>query len=422
MSADAKSTQSGVPYERGEIISSSSDDLTKLAEAWRHVRARYATSNGDDVHLLSGLDRALHIDIEQLALLDDELASALLGDELRELGLDHLGGNPEHHDIFVVNRTTAGLLLMAELLLGPNDTAIGVSPSYSHPAVARAVGRTGARFIDVQGLAGLRKALAEVKQVDIVWVTRLAVSYEILAQRELEQIIELARARGARVLVDDAGGARVGPAIFGQPKLLELGVDVGVTGLDKYGTTGPRVGLMGGDKALIAQIRTRAYEMGVEARQMLFPAIAQSLRQYRPERVRELVETTKTIGIAIGKRISANRLLETPVSVQLRGEDILELAMERAGLEHQPCVPFEATAALAMLMLRDYGIVSVHFAGVPPGTSALLIKFISPEALQKLGGAEQFAEAVDRSLDSLAELMQQPLALKALILGEAAAQ
>ena len=417
MSVDPTASGPGVPYARGDIIGSSADDLTKLAEAWRHVRSRWAQGGGDDVHLLSGLDRAMHIEADDLGMLDDELASALLGDELRELGLEHLGGDPDKHDIFVCNRTTAGLLVMAELALGQGDVVIGISPRYSHPAVARAVARTGARFVEAQGLNGLREALAAEGKVDVLWVTRLAVSYEILDQGDLEEAISMARARGARVLVDDAGGARVGPAIFDQPKMLELGVDAGVTGLDKYGTTGPRVGLIGGDKAFVAQIRTRAYEMGLEARQMLFPAITRSLRQYRPERVRELVETTRSIGVALATRISANRILETPVSVHLRGEDILEMAMERASLEVAPCVPFEATAGLAMLMLRDHGIVSVHFAGVPPGTSALLIKFIPPEALAKLGGPERFAQAVDESLDKLAELMARPEDLKTLVLG-----
>ena len=51
-----------------------------------------------------------------------------------------------------------------------------------------------------------------------------------------------------RVYVDDAGGARVGPAIFDQPRTLQLGVDVVATGLDKYGTVGPRLGVMAGEK------------------------------------------------------------------------------------------------------------------------------------------------------------------------------
>ena len=94
-------------------------------------------------------------------------------------------------------------------------------------------------------------------------MTRLAVTYEILPIDDLRTIVRLAHDRGALVYVDDAGGARVGPAVFDQPRTLQLGVDVVATGLDKYGTVGPRLGVLAGDKALVARIRGRAYEMGM---------------------------------------------------------------------------------------------------------------------------------------------------------------
>jgi L-seryl-tRNA(Ser) seleniumtransferase len=78
-------------------------------------------------------------------------------------------------------------------------------------------------------------------------------------------------------------------------------------------------------------------------------------------------------------------------------------------------VPYEATAGLAMHMLRDYGIVSVHFAGVPPGTAALMVKFLPPEILERLGGPAAYAEAVDKSLDALAETLKTEGALEKLI-------
>ena len=49
MSVDPTASGPGVPYARGDIIGSSADDLTKLAEAWRHVRSRWAQGGGDDV-------------------------------------------------------------------------------------------------------------------------------------------------------------------------------------------------------------------------------------------------------------------------------------------------------------------------------------------------------------------------------------
>lgn len=86
-----------------------------------------------------------------------------------------------------------------------------------------------------------------------------------------------ARDRKVPVYVDDAGGARVGPAVFHQPKTLEMGVDVAATGLDKYGTMGPRLGALAGEKSLVSRIRARAFECGLEARPLLYPAAVRSL-------------------------------------------------------------------------------------------------------------------------------------------------
>ena len=74
------------------------------------------------------------------------------------------------------------------------------------------------------------------------------------------------------------------------------------------------------------------------------------------------------------------------------------------------------TAALAMLLLRDAGIFTVHFAGIPPGTSALLIKFLPPERLAELGGADAFARAVDDGISSLAALLHDPDQIRSLLL------
>jgi L-seryl-tRNA(Ser) seleniumtransferase len=248
-------------------------------------------------------------------------------------------------------------------------------------------------------------------------LTRLAVSYDALPADALARVVALARARRIPVYVDDAGGARVGPAVLGQPRMLELGVDVGATGLDKYGTVGPRLGLLAGETSLVAQIRARAFELGLEARPMLYPAVLRSLEQYAPERVRALVATTMTVAEALGARLG-NRVHRTPVTAQLRGEDILELAAERAGVTERTLVPIEATAALAMILLEDHGVLTVHFAGMPPGTSAMLFKFVPPETLARFGGAAALARAVDDGLDRLSSLIGSPDAVRAVLYGE----
>ncbi len=392
-----------VPYERGEILRDTSDDVAKLRAAWRIVERRHRDGT---LFNFTGLERALDVGDVDAAILDDDLAPALVGERLTELALEHLGGVPGRDDVFVANRMTAAAVAAMQVLVPPGASVVGVSPSYTHPAVVRGVALAGGHFRDGGPIEG----------ADLLVLTRLAVTYELLPGERLLEVAEEARRLEVPIFVDDAGGARVGPAVFGQPRMLELGADVGATGLDKYGTSGPRLGLLAGRAELVARIRARAIELGLEGRPMLYPAVVRSLERYSPERVRELVETTNRLGDALEQRL-CGLVTRTPVAVKLEAEQLLAEACARAGIQVTDCylVPYEATAALAMLLLRDHGILTVHFAALPPGTSALLLKFIPPERLERFGGPERFASAVDAALDELAGLLATPRALRALL-------
>ena len=244
-------------------------------------------------------------------------------------------------------------------------------------------------------------------------VTRLAVTYEALAGDELTAVVVAARERELLMVADDAGGARVGPALLGQPRTLELGVDVGVTGLDKYGVTGPRLGLLAGRRDLVDTIRARAIELGLEARPLLVPAALRSLEQYRPERVRELVAATQELGDALEPRLG-KAIARTPFTVKVRGEGILAAAEADEGL-----VPIEATAALAMQLLSDHGLLTVHFAAVPPGTPDLLLKFVPPETLASLGGPEALASAITASFERTLDALRSAESVRELLYGAA---
>jgi L-seryl-tRNA(Ser) seleniumtransferase len=407
----------GVPYARGAIVGSTADDLSKLKAAWNWIRARMTGKPASEVFIMNGLERGMKIDASDIPLLDDELAPALFDDEIRALGLAQLGGDPGRHDLMLCNRQTAALLVAADVMVKDGDVVVGVSPRYSHPAVVRAIAHGGGRFTDCAGLAAFRETMARLDKVDLVALTRLSVSYEILSEDELQEIVRIARAKGARILIDDAGGARVGPAVFDQTKSLGFGAEIVCTGLDKYGTVGPRLGMVGGDKEIVARMRARAFEMGLEARPMLYPAVVKSLRQYSPARVRELVATTMRVKDALERRLGADRLWVTPVTVQLRAEDILELAMQRGRINGPPCVPYEATAGLAMILLRDHGLLTVHFAGMPPGTSALMIKFVAPETMARFGGPDKMAKAIDDSITKLSQVIADKPAYRELLLG-----
>jgi L-seryl-tRNA(Ser) seleniumtransferase len=401
----------GLPYARGSILAGNEDDFSKLEHAWALIRER----GPRNIHIFTGLEHRVPLAADELEFADDEIAPALFFPRLKALALEHLGGVPERDDVAVFNRLTAATMATHLTLVKPGDVVIGVSESHSHPSVVRAASHSGARFIDTAGLAAFRDAIA-AERPSLVVLTRLAVTYDLMPLDAISAVVRLAHEQGAIVYVDDAGGARVGPAAFGQPRTLALGADVGATGLDKYGTKGPRFGLLAGRKDLVGGIRAKGFEFGMEARQALYPAIVRTLEEYDPARVRVLIDTTKTIAAEL-RLLIGNRLRETPTTVQIPAEDILDLAMERGGIKTAPVVPYEASAALSMLLLRDYNMLMVHFVGLPPGTADLLIKFVPPETLEHFGGAKKYAAAVDAALTRLGELLREPQRLKDLLLG-----
>ena len=401
-----------LPYARGKILATTEDDFRKLQQAWAIIRER----GPDTVFIFTGLEHALPMSGDELPFADDELAPALYFERLRSLALEHLGGSPDGHDVAVFNRMTGATLATHLTLVSPGDVVVGASASYSHPSVVRAANHVGARFIDTAGLAMFKEAIANEARVALVDLTRLAVTYDLMPVEETLAIVRIAHDKGALVYMDDAGGARVGPAGFGQPRMLELDVDIGATGLDKYGTVGPRLGLLAGRADLVSRIRATGFEFGLEARQMLYPAVVRTLEQYDPARVRALIETTRQIARELHPFVG-NRLRETPTTVQIPADDLLEIAMQRGGIEEPPIVPYEAAAALAMLLLQNHGMLMVHFVGVPPGTADLLIKFVPPETLQRFGGAARYARAIDDSLTRLGSLLREPPSIGELLVG-----
>ncbi|HEX3954584.1 MAG TPA: hypothetical protein VHW90_13480 [Stellaceae bacterium] len=403
-------------YARGDILPTTAHDFRKLQHAWAYIRER----GPERVFILTGLEHQMPMQAEDLRFADDEIGPALHFERLKELALDHLGGSPDKHDVAVFNRLTGATMATHLTLVKPGDRVIGVSASHSHPSVLRAADHTGARFTDTAGLAAFKDAIAGEKEVKLVVLTRLAVTYELMPLDAIRQVVRIAHDKGALVYVDDAGGARVGPAAFDQPRMLELGVDVGATGLDKYGTVGPRFGLLAGQKDLVQRIFAKGFEFGMEARQALYPAVVHTLEQYDPARIQVLIDSTMKIRDAL-RPLIGNRLTETPTTVQIAADDILEIAMERGGVDKPPIVPYEATAALSMLMLKNYDMLMVHFVGVPPGGADLLIKFVPPETLSRFGGAKKYADAVNFCLTKLGEMLREPESIRDLLLGSDAA-
>jgi L-seryl-tRNA(Ser) seleniumtransferase len=133
----------------------------------------------------------------------------------------------------------------------PGDVVIGVSASHSHPSVVRAAEQVEARFIHVADPGAFCDAIATHRSVALVVLTRLAVTYDQLPLEAIETIVRLAHDRAPSSMSTMPAVRGWVLPLFGQPRKLELGVDIGATGLDNYGTKGPRFDLLHSRAAIL---------------------------------------------------------------------------------------------------------------------------------------------------------------------------
>src|SRR3989440_10228503 len=142
----------GLPYARGHILPITEDDFRKFQEAWRHIAARVRTGGPEAVFNFSGLEHGLPLSPDELPIANDFVAPALYFDQFKQAALEHFGGSPEQHDVAFFNRLTGATYATHLTLVKPGDVVIGVSASYSHPSVVRAVAQAGARLVDTAGI------------------------------------------------------------------------------------------------------------------------------------------------------------------------------------------------------------------------------------------------------------------------------
>jgi L-seryl-tRNA(Ser) seleniumtransferase len=82
-------------------------------------------------------------------------------------------------------------------------------------------------------------------------------------------------------------------------------------------------------------------------------------------------------------------------------------------------VPAEASAALGTLLLKNHGVLTVNAVGMPGARASLRLKS-SEQELDRFGGESAICFAVDDSLARLGELLEDSVAMSALLLGPAA--
>jgi L-seryl-tRNA(Ser) seleniumtransferase len=382
------------------------------------VRRRAEASGEGSIAIFTGNQRDFPLAAEDLGPRCEEwVGPALFWPQLRAAILDHLGGDGSE-DVAVFNRASAGLVAAVSALgAGGGVVSFAHPSSGSHVSVVRGAQVGGCGFTEVGSLEALEHALRD-GDVRLLVVTPVTSELDTIETAEVAQAVRRAGERGIPVLLDDAYGARLRPVVQGGPKSLELGVDLAISNSDKAGLEGPRAGFLAGRPALVQQARARAAELGQEARAPIALGVLRCLQRFSARILEEEIASGDRLADELERRLGRDRVRRTAIGPLVTEEDILSIALERAGLlpTASDLVPCEASAALGLLLLEHEGLLTVNALGQPGSRVSLRLK-PTGDAIQRVGGYHAVVDAVDRSLDRLAAVIGDAAGMRTLILG-----
>ncbi len=411
-----------VGYARGRILAGSHDEMLRDAHAQALIRDRANRRGPESVYVFTGSRCEFPVLPEDLAVRVEEcVGPALFEADLRRLAIEHLGGRGDD-EVAVFNRTSAGIIAAESALASEGETIVSFVPgATSHPSVKRGAVVARARLREVSSLDDLETALS-AGAVPLVIVTGVTSELQVMPEDVFRRAIQLGKAAGSVVLVDDAYGARVRTVLHRQTPALQLEADMAITSNHKAGLDGPRAGLLAGRQTPVRAVLTRALELGQEARAPLALGVLRSLERYRPEHLLSEVAVGKLLHAALVARFGEGRVAETAIGPIMEADDVMAIAADVAGVDAStlPVVPAEATAGLGILLLEHHGILTVNALGAPGARVSLRLKATEDE-VGRAGGADAVGQSIRDSIERLATAIQSEKDMRSLILGEGAA-
>jgi L-seryl-tRNA(Ser) seleniumtransferase len=406
-----------VSYARGTILGSNADEVVRQRQAYAIARERRDRLGDDAIYNLTGLIRGFPFKEGDAAKLRSYIHFGVMDEgELPPLAIDRLGGNTEQHDAFLCNRVSAAILATMMALVEPGDLVWSVVPAdRCHPSVKNSVLAANGRFEESIGADAFVASLAATpEKPKMIVISAISPSKHHMMEADIIRCMEAGRSVGALVMIDDAHmAARI--AVYDETPPLALGADVAVWSLDKH-VGGPRSGIVAGRTELIREIRAKAFMFGLEAQPGSIVAGLNAVNAFDPAPIKSAAAFADRVMEEL-QVLFEGRAYRAGPGVAIAGEDLMELALRRSGTNAAPqIVPIEATAAAAMLLLKDTGAVTIPVSGMP-GSACVYRLMMYPDG-ERLG-ARPIIEGTRHALNKVSELVSDREATRALIVGNA---
>ena len=406
-----------VGYARGVVLRGTDEEVAKTLRARTLVRERIEVGGVDSVYDLTGMNRGAALSADDVKHLTSHVPFfARFEGETEPVALRHMGADPARYTALILTRVSAANFIALTTVLERGDRVLALVPAggVTHPSVTRPIAMAGASFEEFHDFESLEAAWRAGPTPRVVVVTPITASKRHLDLAVFRHV--LARPRDARTLVyvDDAHMAsRIG--FFAEPPTFQLGpVDLAVCSADKH-VAGPRAGVLVGKTDLITPIRSRVYELGLEAQAAQYVGVANALREFQPKPIAQAGELAKEVLTLLQARYGETRVYLGGPGVSIGGEDALDIAREISGDARRPAlVPVEANTIVAIEMLAADGVLTISAVAMP-GSAPVVRLMMYPDG-HRLGAA-RIAESLHRGFERLAATLGDPESARRLLLG-----
>lgn len=406
-----------VGYARGQVLRHTGDEVAKTLRARRVVRERVSALGPGSIYDLSGMNRGAGLSADDVTYLTSHVPFfARFEGEAEPVAILHMGGEPSRHDALILNRVSAANFAVFTTLLSRRDRVVALAPAggTTHPSVRRPIEMVGAAFEEVHGLEALEQAMTGGSPPRFLVVTPISASKRHLELASVSRALMLPRSDRTLAYVDDAHMAsRVG--FFNEPRTFSMGdVDLAVCSTDKH-VAGPRAGVLVGRRELIATIRSRAYELGLEAQAGQYVGVFNALRDFDPKPIAEAGELARELLVILEGRYGKTRVYLGGPGVAMSGEDALGIARElRGGTGHAALAPVEASAVVAMHMLAVDGLLTIAAVAMP-GSAPVVRLMMYPDGCRL--GAARIAASLEGGMRRLADMLHDVDGTRRFLLG-----
>jgi L-seryl-tRNA(Ser) seleniumtransferase len=398
-------------YARGQILADDLAEMKRQQYAYTLVRERYSRDGDAGLFNLTGLIRAFHFEPGDSAAMQSYVHFLARSQrELEKAAIPLLGGSPDAHDGFLCTRVTAGMLAIMLTILKPGDKVLSLVPAdRSHPSILSAVKIGQAHFTEVTSLDEFT-SLVSTESPHVAVISAISPSKHHLPLASTQAAIAAARKAGCLIVLDDAHmAARL--AIYDEPPALALGPDLCVWSLDKH-LGGPRSGFVSGSSELVSKVRVKALMLGVEAQLGQYIAGLNAVRAWNPGPVRQAAELARQALAELSPTLP--QVYSAGAGIALTGEDLLQLALAKAGLNTTEVAPIEAVAYAAITLLEKTGAVTIPAVGMP-GAACTLRLMLYPDGIRY--GLTAVVRAMHDSVEVVAEALKHPQILRQKLLG-----